>query len=441
MNSALYLLLGLGLGALAGGAIGWLIGLRRAAAPGDSRWEEALREQLSARESEIRELRQEFSETQAAKAEAEARRESAEQFFKKYQEQSLADLRDAFKALSSEALRQTQPEFLRLANETFAKLQATAKGDLGNLVKPLEQQLKTYQERLQQTESSQSKALGEVEKHLKVLSEQNQSLSNETLQLRRVLSSNQARGRWGEETLRRVVETAGMSPHCEFIEQTQAGDSKPDLVVKLPGDRVIIVDAKVPDLEFLATLDTADSVKRAEGLREHANRLKAAIRSLSEKDYSRQFPNSLDYVVLFVPAESLFSAALEGDGDLIVTAANKRILLTTPASLIGLLRAISICWQQQAQSENARAIARAAEELYSRVCTFFEHFEKVGMNLKRAVAAFNDATASYERRLRPSGEQFVQLGGGNGHKELPGIESIEETVTLRPRDDTKLLDI
>ena len=179
-------------------------------------------------------------------------------------------MREAFKALSADALKQTQPQFLQLANETLAKFQESAKGDLGKrqeaiaaLVQPLKEQLESYQRRLQQSENTQSTTLGEVKKQLESLAQNSQTLSSETLQLRKVLSSNQARGRWGEETLRRVVEAAGMSAHCDFSEQTQSGDSKPDLMVHLPGDRLIIVDAKVPDLDFLTAIDSADETKRA----------------------------------------------------------------------------------------------------------------------------------------------------------------------------------
>jgi DNA recombination protein RmuC len=349
----------------------------------------------------------------------------------------LADLREAFRALSADALKQTAPEFLRLANETLGKFQESAKGDLAQrqeaiktLVKPLEEQLKVYQQRLQQSESTQSSALGEVKKHLETLAQQSQSLSNETLQLRRVLSSNQARGRWGEETLRRVVEAAGMSAHCDFSEQTQAGDSKPDLVVRLPGDRFIIVDAKVPDLDFLSAMDAADSTKRAESLAAHAGKLKATVRALAERDYPAQFPNALDYVVLFLPAESLFSAALEGDQDLIVWAASKRILLATPASLIALLRSVSVSWQQHSQTENARAIAEAAQELYVRVCKFTEHFEKIRGGLEKATSAFNDAAGSYERMVRPSGERLLKLRGDGQGKELAEVKPLEEALRL-----------
>jgi len=245
-----------------------------------------------------------------------------------------------------------------------------------------------------------------------------------------VLKSNQARGRWGEETLRRVVEAAGMSAHCDFSEQIIEGDSKPDLIVHLPGERMIIVDAKVPDLDFLNALESADPATRAESLAQHAAKLKATIRALAERDYPRQFPKALDYVVLFVPAESLFSAALEGDRDLIVWAAERRILLATPASLIALLRSVAVSWQQHAQTENATAIAEAAQELFTRVCRFTEHLERLRSGLERANAAFNDAIGSYQRQVRPAGERLQKLRGETTGRDLADLEPIEGTLRL-----------
>ncbi|MBI3877339.1 MAG: DNA recombination protein RmuC, partial [Verrucomicrobia bacterium] len=479
-------------GLVLGGVIGWLIGSRRAA-PADSRVEEELRQQRAAQDAELARLRTEVSQANSARAASDSAKASAEKqladvttrltesqaqlnslreeksaataslatasancaaaekrlaeqkrlhdeqlaALKQAQDKALADLREAFKALSADALKQTQPEFLRLANETMGKFAESAKGDLSQrqqaiatLVKPLEEQLKTYQQRLAQSETTQASALGEVKKHLESLAQHSQTLSSETLQLRRVLSSNQARGKWGEETLRRVVEAAGMSAHCDFSEQTQAGDSKPDLVVRLPGDRIIIVDAKVPDLDFLAALDAADEAKRAEALAAHARKLKDTIKALADRDYPAQFANSLDYVVLFVPAESLFSAALEGDRDLIVWAAGRRILLATPASLIALLRSVSVSWQQHAQTENAQKIAAAAQEFYSRMVKFTEHFEKIRAGLERANAAYNDAVGSYERMVRPSGERLKELGGIADGKELSEVTPLESTLRL-----------
>jgi len=401
-----------------------------------------LRQQITSRETELTQLRTELTETGNARATAEAKFASSEKMLieqRALQDKALIDLREAFKALSADALKQTAPEFLRLAEQSFGKFQETAKGDLAQrheaiktLVEPLKQQLETYQKRLQQSESAQSSALGEVKKHLETLAQSNLSLAAETQQFRMVLKSNQARGRWGEETLRRVVEAAGMSAHCDFSEQTQAGDAKPDLIVRLPGERFIIVDAKVPDFDFLNALESADETKRAEALAIHAAKLKATIKSLADRDYPSQFPNALDYVVLFVPAESLFSAALEGDHDLIIWAAGKRILLATPASLIALLRSVSVSWQQHAQTENAQKIAEAAQELFSRVVKFTEHFERIRSGLADANKAFDAAVGSYDRMVRPAGERLTKLSGGISGKELAEIQPLDATLRLPP---------
>ncbi|HEY3930803.1 MAG TPA: DNA recombination protein RmuC [Verrucomicrobiae bacterium] len=426
-----------------GGAFGILFGwLKWAGKRSDLRLENELREQIKQRESELEKLRGQFSEAGNARAAAEAKQSAAENLSAEQrglQAKALNDLRDTFKALSADALKQSAPEFLRLAEQSFGKFQETAKGDLAQrqeaiktLVEPLKQQLEVYQKRLQQSESAQSSTLGEVKKQLELLSQQSQSLASETQQFRMVLKSNQARGRWGEETLRRVVEAAGMSAHCDFTEQTTAGENRPDLIVKLPGERVIIVDAKVPDFDFLNALESADETKRAEALAAHAMKLKATIKALGEKNYPGQFSNALDYVVLFLPAESLFSAALEGDHDLIVWAAEKRILLATPASLIALLRSVSVSWQQHKQTENAQKIAEAARELFSRVCIFTEHFEKIREGLSKANEAFNRATSSYQSRIRPAGEKLTELGGTAPEKELADIQPLDSTLRLPP---------
>jgi len=353
--------------------------------------------------------------------------------------QAKAQMSVHFKALSLDILQNNSKTFLDIAKAELEKTQSLAKSDLEarqqsikGLVEPLEKQLDSYQKQLQQSEKDQSTTLGAVKTQLELLSQQSQSLANETQQFRMVLKSNQSRGRWGEETLRRVVEVAGMSAHCDFTEQTQADDKKPDLIVRLPGDRLIIVDAKVPELDFLAALDNANGTKRADALAAHAAKLKATIKALADRDYPREFPNALDHVVLFVPAESLFSAALEGDRDLIIWAATRRILLATPASFIALLRSVSICWQHFAQTENTRAIAEAAQELYSRVTTFTEHFQNIRDGLEKAGEAFNKAVGSYERMVRPAGEKIQKLRAAVGEKELADVQSIDTTLRLPP---------
>lgn len=406
-------------------------------------------DKLNSRENEIVTINEKFLNTANALSKANADLDAARNIIaekdtlyarqlgeaKQAQEKALVDLRDTFKALSADALRANAPEFLQLATASFAKLQEAAKGDLAQrqeaivgLLKPIETQLNTYQERLQQSATNQSNTLGEVRKQLETLTKQSESLASETERFRMVLKSNQARGQWGEETLRRVVEAAGMSSHCDFEEQVQEGDKKPDMVVRLPGDRVIIVDAKVPDLEFIQALDTADLEKRTRLLEAHASKLKDTIRDLARKNYPEKFKNALDYVILFIPAESLFSAALEGDRDLIVWAAQQRIMLATPASFIALLRSVSISWQQHEQTENAREISKTAQELYTRISTFIDHFEKIRSSLSKANEAYNDAVGSYERMVRPSGERLLKLGIASGLKELADIQPTESVL-------------
>ncbi|HWN94225.1 MAG TPA: DNA recombination protein RmuC [Methylomirabilota bacterium] len=457
----LNLLVGLGIGVILGGVIGWLLaGRRSSSTPALSTDSQLLIDELRTRvtqsQTELTDTRAQLTDAKTKCATAEAERDAARLLVesqrelsdkaardaKEAQQKALIDLREAFRALSAEALQKTQPEFLRLANETLAKFQESAKGDLkerqqaiATLVEPLKQHLETYQKRLQQSETAQSATLGEVKKQLETLAAQSQTLSTETFALRRVLSSNQARGRWGEETLRRVVESAGMSAHCDFSEQTQAGDGKPDLVVRLPGDRVIIVDSKVPDLDFLTAADAVDTTKRAEALAQHAAKLKATIKALAERDYPSQFANALDYVVLFLPAESLFSAALEGDQELMIWAQNRRILIATPCSLIAILRSVSLSWQQHAQTENARAIADAAQELFTRVVKFTEHFEKIRAGLERANSAFNDAVGSYERMVLPSGQRLLKLGGTDSRQELAEVAPLETSLRLAPTNN------
>lgn len=454
MSDVTYLILGLGAGVAVGLLLGWLLGARiRGASPADVRLENELRQQLAQREVELRQATGEISHGKAAVAAAQANQAAAEKLLaeqrtlhekhlsdaKATQEKTIADLREAFKALSADALKQTAPEFLRLAEQSFGKFQETAKGDLAQrqeaikvLVQPLKEQLDAYQKNLQASSAAQSTALGEVKRHLEDLKQSNQSLAQETQQFRMVLHSNQARGKWGEETLRRVVEAAGMSAHCDFTEQAATGENRPDLVVKLPGERVIIVDAKVPDFDFFNALESAEPTKRAEALAAHASKLKGTIKALADRDYPHHFQNALDYVVLFVPAESLFSAALEGDQDLIVWAAERKILLATPASLIALLRSVSVSWRQHAQTENAQKIAESAQEFFARVVKFTEHFEKIRGGLEKANSAFNDAVGSYERMVKPSGERIQKLGGTAGGKTLADVQPLDATLRLPP---------
>lgn len=349
-------------------------------------------------------------------------------------DKALLELKESFKALSADALKENTPAFLALAQENLGKLQAEAKGDLDTRKKEIEALLKPLQEQLTgyQTLSQQSqKSIGEVVQQLNDMKKTNELLASETSRFRMVLKSSQARGKWGEETLRRVVEAAGMSAHCDFDVQVSEGDSRPDMIVRLPEDRKIIVDAKVPDLDFITALETSDPEARAISLKAHSQKLKQTIRELAARDYPQKFDNSLDYVVLFLPAESLFSAALEGDQELLLWAAGQRIMIATPASLIALLRSVSMSWQQYAQSQNTRLIADSAKELYQRVAVFYEHFESIGDAVGKAAKAFNKAVGSYDSRVRPTGERLLELKVDDAGKQLPVLEPIDDNLRLK----------
>ncbi len=423
-------LLWLACGTAVGLLIGWLV-TRLATGP-QVRF---LASEIRERDAELIPLRERHEQTlvQLAAVKAAAAREAE---LTAQREVWLGEARDsllhAFRALAGEALQTNNDAFLREATARFEHLMASSGKDLAlreeavrQMVGPLEQALTAYQQRLQQSELKQAEMIAALREQIAMLTEDSEKLAAQTSQLRLILSSNQARGRWGEETLRRVVEAAGMSPHCDFHEQAAGDDGRPDLLVRLPHDKKIIVDAKVPDLAFLEEAGAQTQEARVKALQDHAATVKETIRRLSARDYPRQFPGALDHVILFFPAESLFSAALEGDPELITWAASKRILLATPASFIGLLRAVALSWRQYDQDRNAKAIADAARELYKRITTMLGYMADVRSGLDKAVKGFNQMTRSYETRVRPQGEQLLEYGVDPGNtSEPPHIEEL-----------------
>ncbi len=461
-----YLIVTMVVGVLAGGGMAYVL-LRRAGAGGDSarlqqERDAALVDAQQQREGRVRaeaerdaRVRELGEQRQRHEQDIRAVKELQAQALAEAQQQharALQQLREAFAALSSETLKEAAPAFVRLADEKFRALLETAKGTLAQqseaakgdlaqrkteiegLLGPIRAQLEAYRTQLAESEAARSGAFGELRAQLETLSQQSTLLSAETAQFRSVLKSSQARGRWGEETLRRVVEAAGMSPHCDFVEQTGHDDGRPDLIVRLPGERTIVVDSKVPDLDIAAALNEADEVKRRDLLKAHADKLKKTISDLAARDYPGKVPGALELVVLFVPAESLFSAALEGDRDLLVWAAKQKITIATPASLIALLRAAAVSWQYYAQSENVQQIADNARVLYERLRTFCEHLEKIGKGLGTALGAYNEAVGSFQRSVLPQARRFEELGAAPPSAALGGPEpqtgSIRE-ITVR----------
>lgn len=392
-------------------------------------------------------LRDAQNETEAAKeraSKAEAQVEAARQQLadlEKHHARALADLETRFKALSAEALNRNNESFLSLARETLGKFQEMARGDLSqrqqaieSLIKPLHENLSQYQQRLQQTETQQSRTLGELSQQLRGLTEQSARLQKETDQLVTALKSPQARGRWGEITLQRVVELAGLSRYCDFETQvsttTEEGRLRPDLVVRLPQGKTVVVDSKVPLKAYLEAMEATDESGRKSAMARHAQAVRQHMQELRKKAYWDQFELTPEFVVLFLPGESFFSAALEQDRELVEIGMEDRVLLATPVTLIALLRTVAASWQQHEQAENAKKIAEAGTELFDRVVRFAEHLGRIRKGLETAVGAYNDSTGSFERMLLPGARRLHELNALPESQKLPEAPRVEET--LRP---------
>jgi DNA recombination protein RmuC len=359
------------------------------------------------------------------------------------QKRALEDARksllESFKALSAEALKSNNTAFIELAQSRFETLQAQARGDLetrqksiDGLVNPLKESLGRYEQQILEMEKTRQKAYGTLDEQLRTLAQANQRLEEETKNLRNALSSPlKARGRWGELTLRRVAELAGMSDRCDFTEQesftTEAGRQRPDMIVNLPGHRRIAVDAKVPLQAFLDAVDTEKSEKeRADALATHSSLVRAHMNQLSERRYWEQVGPELELVVLFLPGESFFSAALEQDRQLIDDGMQKKVVLATPTTLIALLRSAAYLWQQEKVTQNAKEISELGRDLYERLKTFLSHFQSVGTSLTRTVDSYNKAVGSMESRVLVSARRFKELGAAGG-EEIAELEPVDES--------------
>jgi DNA recombination protein RmuC len=263
-------------------------------------------------------------------------------------------------------------------------------------------------------------------------------LQEQTRSLSSALKRPQVKGRWGEVTLRRVVEVSGMSPHCDFIEQpsmtTDEGRKRPDLVITLPEGRTIVVDSKVPLDAYMDAFNTTDEEARNTLLKKHAQVVRSHMQMLSSKDYWKQMEQSPDFVVLFLPGESFFSAALEQDRTLIEDGMERRVILATPTTLIALLRTVALSWQQQQVAENAQLIWRTGSDLFDRLKTFSGHMRKIREGLQSATSAYNAALSSWESRVLPCATRLKDLGGPQHERELPEIEHVDPYLR-EPRDD------
>jgi len=346
-----------------------------------------------------------------------------------------AQLTTAFSDLANQSLQSNSENFLRLAEQNLNAQQDKAKRDFGdrekaieNMVKPISDALQASQKQITELEKSRSEAYGGIKSQLESMQLGQQSLAQETQNLVKALRRPEVRGRWGEITLRRLVELAGMVEHCDFQEQvhsTGEGQTiRPDMIVRMPNQRDLVVDVKTPLDAYLEAVEAKDDAQRKLGLQRHARNVRDHIKSLSSKAYWAQFTNSPEFVILFIPGDQFLSAALNEDPDLIESALAQQIILATPTSFVALLKAVAYGWRQLALADNAQEIRVLAEDLYGRLATFVTHMNKVGRQLGSSVESYNRAVGSLERKVLPGARKFVELGI-HTKKKLEKVESLE----------------
>jgi DNA recombination protein RmuC len=356
-----------------------------------------------------------------------------------------ARLSDAFKALSAEALKSNNESFLALAKSTLEKFNEQAKGDLevrkqaiDGLVKPLADSLKTVGDRIQDLEKARSAAYAGITEQMKSMATTQSQLQGETANLVKALRKPDVRGRWGEIQLHRVVEIAGMLSHCDFVEQettsTEKGNLRPDMIVRLPGKKTIVVDSKAPLAAYLDSLEAQDDEKRTALLADHARQIRTHLIKLGDKSYFEHLESTPEFVVLFLPGESFFSAALSADPSLIEFGVDQRVILATPTTLIALLKTVAYGWRQEQIAANATEISRLGRDLYERVRTVVEHLARLRKNLDGSVDAYNDLVGSMEKRFLPQARRFKELGACTG-AEIETAEIVDKTTRAVQADE------
>jgi DNA recombination protein RmuC len=360
-----------------------------------------------------------------------------------------AQLTKAFSELANQSLKSNSENFLRLAEENLGKEREKAKRELSErekavetLVKPIRDALEASRKQIAELEKSRSQAYGGIKSQLEAMQVSQKSLTQETQNLVKALRRPEVRGRWGEITLRRLVELAGMVEHCDFQEQVHSvGDDqviRPDMIVRMPDRRELVVDVKTPLDAYLEAVEADSDAQRKLGLERHAKNVRAHIRMLASKSYWGQFEESPEFVILFIPGDQFLSAALNEDPDLIEYALSSQIILATPTSFVALLKAVAYGWRQLALADNAQEIRKLAEDLYGRLATFVAHMNKVGRQLASSVESYNRAVGSLERNVLPGARKFVELGVQEKKpiEKLETLDPVPRTMIESRKDDS-----
>ena len=419
MNSALLIVVA----ALAAGLIGYLLATLRAA-----RRAESLRAELADARARIASDEQQRARTAELLAHSEAQ------------------VRAAIEGASRVALDANSETFLKLAREVFGRDQAAAQATLkerevaiAQLLEPIKESLRKQEEQAQNIVREHRESAGKIAGQIENLVNVQALLQRETRNLSTALRRPEVRGRWGEITLRRVVELAGLSEHCDFDEQTQVltGERnllRPDLLVRMPESRTIVIDAKTPLDAFMDAAEATDEEARRAALTRHAMQVEQRVRELGQKSYWEQFEHSPEFAVLFLPGDQFLSAALAENSELIETALKQRIIVTTPSTLMALLKVIAYGWRQNLVTENAREIRKLGEDLHKRLNVFVTHLQKVSRSLGSAVDSFNASVGSMERNVLPQARKFTELGVAG--EALPSVDPVEQLVRL-PASEAK----